>query len=598
MANQTRCTSSFANWLPVPALLFIFWLMLAGLGQESLWNDEAWSIWAVNGPWSDTLHRVALDVHPPLYFMLLDGWLALTGQSAFAGRMLSVAAGLLGAAVVYALGRLLFDAWAGLIALVLLGSNSFFIYYSREIRMYSLLLLAALACMWAYARWRRTPNRRRLIIYGLSASALPYIHYYGWLIVLTQGMHLLLTRPRHLKSWLIMCGLALLLYLPWLLVVMQQINTNPSGPQALPLPTDISALHWLWLLLTGGAGLWLFAPFLPGMALPRLRAYGEAIVLLLLWLLVTPVVLLALNAWLAPLYQVRYVIGALPAIALLAAYGLRQMWWKAVAVLFMLGVVANSLMTYGYFWPPKAPWPAVITRSLGQTRRPDEPLLMLIRQPYSLEAYYSRQMELHDEATIDLSDRPHTPGELQAIVASLAETSSVWMMMPNNIPATWITAAALTAERTIGYRDNAAYMLFYRFDAGSRADLTFDFGDKLRYTGQLFAGWPAVMRGERFCVDTALLTLNPLDGEYSMGVHLVDDANRLVAQHDAGLGVQPAGKSIQLRPCLDIPPDVASGHYPLHLVIYDWRDGDRLSVQESEQVFWGNSLVFGGVTVE
>ena len=85
----------------------------------------------------------------------------LPGESAFAIRLLSLFFGLIGSAATYAVGKRLFDRATGLIALAVLGASGFFIYYTREARMYTLLLALAALSTWVYLLWRDRPSRRR-----------------------------------------------------------------------------------------------------------------------------------------------------------------------------------------------------------------------------------------------------------------------------------------------------------------------------------------------------------------------------------------------------------------------------------------------------
>ncbi len=574
-------------------------MAIAQLNQESLWYDEGWSMWAVHGSLLDTLERVALDVHPPLYFVALNAWFILSGEAAYSGRMLSLMFGILGVVITYQLGRTLFDHWVGIIAMLLLGSSSFFIYYTREIRMYTLLLSVAVLSMWVYIRWLHQPVLSRFFLYSITIALLPYIHYYGALITLTQGLHLLLFHPQRLKKWLLACTLALGLYLPWTIVLSQQIQTNPAGPLALPVPTNLETITWLLIILGGGSGLWLLTPFFLGSALSQLHRYREAVFLLILWLIVSPLIALTLNAWVVPIYHVRYIIAILPAFVLLVAYGIRHIRWRAVMLLFLVVVVYNNLTAYSKFWPPKEPWEEVIKQSLLDVRQPDEPLLLIIKQPYSLEAYYTHQLKLQNVTTLDLSSREADAAEIQTLLASLDAEATVWVMMPHNLAETWLVMATLAAQRHIGYRNSVAYMLIYRFEYGYQQDLSFYFGDQLRYEGDLFTVWPLIQPGSQFCTALSLTTLQPLEDTYSVGVHLVDTTNQLVAQVDQGLGVRGINEQIQLNPCLNIPTQLAPGEYQLHLLLYSWPDGKRLPLYENsiEAVFWGDALVFGGITV-
>jgi 4-amino-4-deoxy-L-arabinose transferase-like glycosyltransferase len=167
-------------------LLAAFAIVTIDSQRDSLWFDEAYTLYIVRDEGrppdglTDTarfvfnslrsaIQRTREDVHPPLYFVLFDVWTMLVGESAYAARLPSALAGLIGLAATYALGKRLFDWRTGLIAAALLGTASIFIYYSREARMYTLLLaLAALATL-AYLRWREHPTWGRTDRAGLCA---------------------------------------------------------------------------------------------------------------------------------------------------------------------------------------------------------------------------------------------------------------------------------------------------------------------------------------------------------------------------------------------------------------------------------------------
>ena len=212
--------------LPLLALLLAFAVAVGELDQDGFWNDEVWSVWASFASLSETIGRVAADVHPPLYFVALNRWMKLVGESIYAVRFLSVIFGMLGLAWTYRLATALFDRSTGSMALLLLGTSGFFVYYMREARMYTLLLSLAVLSMWAYQRLLYQPTFAHMLIYGVTIAALPYTHYVGLLITLSQALHLLLTRSLNkqlLRLWAFAALFALFLFTPWLFVFLQQL---------------------------------------------------------------------------------------------------------------------------------------------------------------------------------------------------------------------------------------------------------------------------------------------------------------------------------------------------------------------------------------
>jgi len=151
-------------------------------------------------------------------------------------------------------------------------------------------------------------------------AALLYTQYVGALVILTQALHLLLARPRGLK-WRMMpipYVLAAAFYAPWMPIMLNQMRIHNARPLAEALPTDWGAVAALWLILTSGNWGQYALPFVVGRGIPLLwrdhtGRTRRSVLLVLLWLLVTPVALLALNAWVTPVFQIRYTIAILPA---------------------------------------------------------------------------------------------------------------------------------------------------------------------------------------------------------------------------------------------------------------------------------------------
>ncbi len=579
-------------------LLAIFFVSLYHLTRESMAYDEGWSLWAVQpAETSEIIARVAADVHPPLYFLALDSWVAQLGESDVIVRLLSVAGALVGAAATFALGQQLFDRWVGWIALAVLGTTSFFVYYAREARMYSWLFALAALSMWAYWRWRQRPTRPNTLLYALSMAALFYTHYYGLLIVATQVLHVLLVSPRLLGKWMWCGGLALLLIAPWLPVWIDQIHLHPHGPLAQPTPTTTATVTWLLLMLTSGLSIWIAAPYLLGHALSQIPRYCSTLLLLLSWLLLTPLVVLAANAYVAPLYQPRYIIGILPALALLIAYGLRHIFWKPLATALLIGLVSAQLLAYPAFWPNRPHWKESIGNVIA-ARRPGEPTLTLLA-PQSIEAYYDRLLGLRNAQTIDLAERISDFAELRILIEGLKDEPSIWIVLPTNVGATWDIAALLDRDRQVGYRDSVVNVIFYRFDRGTLGSRSFRFGDSLQVEAAQ-ANRAEAQPGDTICVTLTLTVLKPLGQEYSAGLHLVNEANTLIAQQDSGLNAPAVGQQFDTARCVEIPLQAAPGTYYLHWVIYNWVNGQRLSVLEGEgaDVFWGDTYVVGHVEVK
>src|SRR3990170_1864495 len=92
--------------LGMAILLVGFALRLNGLGTQSIWYDESYSIALAREPVDDIWNNIIAD-HVPLYFWLLHLWLRLAGSSEFAARYLALSAGTLAIPLTYQVARLL-----------------------------------------------------------------------------------------------------------------------------------------------------------------------------------------------------------------------------------------------------------------------------------------------------------------------------------------------------------------------------------------------------------------------------------------------------------------------------------------------------------
>jgi hypothetical protein len=600
--NQQLITNHSLR-LAALGLLLAFAVTTIHLDRDSLALDEGWTMWAVRGDSpADMLRRVDSDVHPPLYFALLDGWIVLAGESVFAVRLFSVLCALIALAGTYAAGRRLFDAETGLIALIYLSTAGFVVYYAREARMYTLLMALSALSAWAYLRWREKPSRANTVIYAALLAGLVYTHYQGAWIVLAHGAHAGLSSARR-RSWIGVLALALVYFSPWLPTLIEQMREHPVMEFG-ARPTTWKEIRWLFFLLTDLYWPLLIVPFALGNALPRLRRNPDAAALLALWIVLPPVIILAINAWIRPSYQPRYVITILPAIAIGVAYAIRQMHWRPLAYGLVAALTVTHLAAYTELWPIKAPWEAAIMR-LVKNRQPGDSLISLI-DDHSVAAYYDRQLGLRRGNTLDLSGQNPDPVALRDQLRAVDSAPSVWIAMSLNAPVTWDVALILDRGRRVGARDAISVVggidntIFYRFDAEPQDtdDLRFRFGDVFVFDGETGIE-RSVSGGEQVCFDLPLRALRDVDGRYSAGLHVLDRERVIAAQVDAGLGTHAAGDDFTFAACLAAPAE--AGVYTPILAVYDWASVENLPVYEGtpgQRFVWGKWLVLGTLIVE
>jgi len=259
-----------ARWgAPSLILLIAFGLRLCRLGDANLWWDEALAIWGVRKGLLGVTLWTAGDVHPPLYFWSLWGWVQLAGESEFAMRMLSLAFGVLTVAVVYSLGSLVGGRTVGSLAALLTSLSRFHIWWSQEMRMYVLAGLAGTLSIYFFLRWLRAersdalPSRVAhlspspwLFLYVLaSVSALYTIFLIGALLLVQNIVILIILiwprgyrRKSLLPKWIASQGAILVALGAWLALAWGRMSTWSVAKTFAP---RLFARLYATLLITG-----------------------------------------------------------------------------------------------------------------------------------------------------------------------------------------------------------------------------------------------------------------------------------------------------------------------------------------------------------
>lgn len=344
----------------VLVLLLGFGLRAANLGDKNVWWDEAWTIVAARQGLSDLTLQIASDVHPPLYFWLLHGWMTLVGDSEFAARFLSLIWGILTVALTYPLAKRFTSRHTALLAALLTALSRFHIWWSQEARMYTLATLAVILSLYLFSKVLRKNKRRSWLLYTLATALVPYSFYAAVVVMVAQNGFVLLTLRRRLQAdrhflhkWIASQVTVVVAFAPWAFLATRNMRTWSSSTYFAPglfaqlyltlLSTGISTNIERWLIPTVVVTLAAIVGFV---ALWRERGWRRAMLLTLpLVLLPVLVYLLSLNRGLfySPRIEARYLVLFAPVFYTLVAYGvtfaarqLRYIGWLSLALLLAL----------------------------------------------------------------------------------------------------------------------------------------------------------------------------------------------------------------------------------------------------------------------
>jgi mannosyltransferase len=407
-------------WL---SLLAFGWRM-AGLTSQSLWRDEVDSIHFASRPLAELIATFSRPgENGPLFFALLNPWLATLGTSEFALRIQAVLPGVLAVPLTYVLARRLLAVAsqgdlrynsglalgnAPLLAALLVAVNPYLVWYSQEGKMYGWLAALALATLLAFLAALQHGGWWRWLVYLALLAVAALHHVWAVLLIPICAVWLMLLWPDYRRRWLPFLLTLAVPALPYFALAgwwQLRLFTTPdfqTGHPFVPLTTMAATLATAfslgvartptWWAIAGLIFLLLAGSVLGGRTMAgagTAHAWRRVRVSLMLvaWLLLPPL-LLFLVSLSKPLYTDRYVIWIAPALLILLAQGVAALArvWRPLGVAALTALLAVGLLSG---WrqmqiPIKSDFRAAAAYVEAQ-RRPGD--LLLFQIPYNRIVY-------------------------------------------------------------------------------------------------------------------------------------------------------------------------------------------------------------------
>ncbi len=166
-------------------------LRLLSLNSRSFWLDEATSVRQASWTLPIIFERMSKNVHPPLFHILLHYWVRYVGRDEISVRSFALLFGVIAMPLVYWVGTMIYGRRAGVFSVAIVAFSPFFIWYSQEARMYTLMLFFALLSTGCIYRAMETRLNRWWVAYALSTAAGMFTHYFFAFLVVTQGLFVL-----------------------------------------------------------------------------------------------------------------------------------------------------------------------------------------------------------------------------------------------------------------------------------------------------------------------------------------------------------------------------------------------------------------------
>jgi uncharacterized membrane protein len=438
------------RWLLAGILLLAAGLRLYGLDANGIWLDEALTWEQVIQPAGAMLEQLGTDVHPPLYFLLLNTLTSIFGTSEFLLRLPSALFGLLSVALVFPVARELCGRQAALYATLIAALSLFWIYYAQEARMYSQAASLALLSVYCFLRiCRRNATLLDSITYVLATTALLYTHVFGAFIVIAQNvymvLHWLLDRnnaPVGIAKWLLLQTVSALLFLPWISVLLGQIDkvqrgfwiTQPGLSALMDTANRYAGSFWLSLM---SIALIVFAFARSTQEHAATTAETQPAIrsryFLALWLLLPIALPFAISLLSQPIYFARYTIVASGAWYILVGWGIAKIPLRLVQyALASVFIVLQLSLLPGYFQNSFKPdWRAITAYVDDHALAGDLVLFhnFNLDRPFN---YYSLRKDIVHERVVDRRDTFVTtrdPAALPRLAQRLAARERVWVVL-------------------------------------------------------------------------------------------------------------------------------------------------------------------------
>ena len=389
-------------------LLAGFGLRLFRLGAESLWYDETASVYLAQQPIPDLIAHTARDIHPPGYYLLLHFWQALTAPSLQHGLEFlyawpSLVAGMLLLPLLYALGRRWFGPRVALTALWIGALHPFALWYSQEVRMYTVGALLGLLCLWCADKWVMDRSRRALVVYSVAGAAALYVLYYAAFALAAINIAIIsrilwersALRPRIILQWIAAQVGIVVLWLPWLPTAWRQVTDPPVPPWRGDVNLWAALGESLSALLVGQSGqrfYFLFVIVLLLFVFVYAKQKAPHRFTVFVYIFAPLILILGLSLLVTPLYHVRYFFTYAALAPLLLAVSVDVLArWRVAYFTGVAALLGLSIWSLTEFWQNplyRADDHRAAVQTLATGWRPDDAILVNAGWVYPVLSVY------------------------------------------------------------------------------------------------------------------------------------------------------------------------------------------------------------------
>ena len=398
-------------------ILLLAFLLRLPLLNGSFWLDEAAQFLESARPLSQQLNIVD-DFQPPLmhlltFFSIRLGNLFGLGQTEWFLRLIpSLIPGILTIWALYRLALTITNRKIALLSSLFLATSSFHIFYSQELRPYSLPALWGILATWQMLLLLKSKAKKPLILFIIFSILGLYSSYLYPFLLIGQFVYLLKEKLPFSKI-LVSGGIIVASFLPWLSKFLEQLQAGqalrlsmPRWSETVSLPVFKTVLILPLKFVFGVADLEMNLSY----AFLALVVFAPLTYLLFLSLrkkqknlsfffciLFLPLLLSWLVSFFVPVLQAKRVLFLLPIFALLEAF-LIDIYHKQkphlVRILVTSVIIINLFTTFAYWIKPnlqRENWRALSQEISAKFSKTSTAVVFSFAHPFAPWEFYDQE---------------------------------------------------------------------------------------------------------------------------------------------------------------------------------------------------------------
>lgn len=215
-------------------LIFLGIMTCVGFTKLGMWYDEIYSINMIKLPFSEMVSLSSKDVHPILYYCIYKFFFKISTllnipNMILVGKLVSLLPFYLIIILTATKVRKSFG-WltAGIFA-ICITSMPQLMHYGVELRMYSWgLFFITASFIYVYDIISRESNWKQWVILTILTICSAYTHYYSaiasFILYFALLIYFILKNKKELKKWLISAIVSVISFLPWVVILLSQIQ--------------------------------------------------------------------------------------------------------------------------------------------------------------------------------------------------------------------------------------------------------------------------------------------------------------------------------------------------------------------------------------